>query len=304
MRIKRRNFLKNSALLGATGIISASLLPKLLRSSATVSSFDLVLSNTDNIYENLKLIFKELGGIEKFIKAGQSVGFLINSPWDTAGNFTNPTLALSAISLFKEAGAGEIVVYKPASQEYWDRSNEYSKFEKLIQEIKYGSERVKTTIPEGVKLKEAEVYRSFLETDVFINIPVAKHHNGTLFSGNLKGLMGVSSSDTNRLMHSPDRKYTYGLPDYLARCIVDLNLVRKPDLCLVDAIVCSQNNGPRGPSDTISPNKIIAGTDPLACDIYSCELLGFYPGDVLTNVYGFEAGLGEKDLSKLNIKEI
>lgn len=304
MRIKRRKFLKNSALLGATGILSASLLPKLLRSSASVSSYDLLISNADNIYENLKLIFEELGGIEKFVKAGQSVGFLVNSPWTTSGNFTNPSLALSAIRLFKEAGAGEIIVYKPASEEYWSRSNEYEKYEKLLKEIKYGDERVKTAVPGGKNLKEAEVYRSFLESDVFISIPVAKHHNGTVFSGNLKGLMGVSSSDTNRLMHSPDRKYTYGLPEYLAQCIVDLNLIRKPDLCIVDAIVCSQNNGPRGPSDTVSPNKIIAGTDPLACDIYSCELIGFYPDDVLTNVYGYEAGLGEKDLSKLNIKEV
>ena len=50
---------------------------------------------------------------------------------------------------------------------------------------------------------------------MFISIPVAKHHAGVIFSGNLKGMMGASSDDTNRNMHSPEGDYTYDKEEYL-----------------------------------------------------------------------------------------
>ncbi len=83
-------------------------------------------------------------------------------------------------------------------------------------------------------------------------------------------------------MHSPDGEYTYSKHDYLAQCIADLNLIRKPDLCIVDAIECVLENGPRGPGETTKPNKIIAGTDPVALDVYSSSLMGLDPEDILT----------------------
>jgi uncharacterized protein (DUF362 family) len=140
-----------------------------------------------------------------------------------------------------------------------------------------------------------------MDTDVFINIPVAKHHNGTIFSGVLKGLMGVSSRDTNRYMHSPDGEYTYAKEEYLAGCIADLNLIRLPDLCIMDAGTCALNNGPRGPGDTTSPEQILAGTDPLAMDVYSASLIGMDPVDILTFEKAKQHNLGNNDLSTINV---
>jgi uncharacterized protein (DUF362 family) len=136
------------------------------------------------------------------------------------------------------------------------------------------------------------------------SIPVAKHHNGTNYSGNLKGMMGVSSSGTNRHMHSPGGDYTYDETEYLAQCIADLCLVRKPDLCVIDALECGTGNGPAGPGPTVKPGKIIAGRDPLATDVYAASLIGFSIDDVLTFKKAYEHKLGETDLSKLKILEL
>jgi uncharacterized protein (DUF362 family) len=117
-------------------------------------------------------------------------------------------------------------------------------------------------------------------------------------------MMGVSSSYTNRHMHSPDGEYTYDEHEYLAQCIADLCLIRKPDLCIVDAIECSLNNGPAGPGETIKPNKIIAGRDPLALDVYAAGILGIYTDDILTFKRAYELGIGEIDPKKLKLLEL
>jgi uncharacterized protein (DUF362 family) len=105
-------------------------------------------------------------------------------------------------------------------------------------------------------------------------------------------------------MHSPEGEYTYDKHEYLAQCIADLNLIRKPDLCVVDAIECGLNNGPAGPGKTAKPGKILAGRDPLAVDVYAAGLLGFAPDDIITFKRAYEHGLGETDPAKVKLLEL
>jgi uncharacterized protein (DUF362 family) len=174
----------------------------------------------------------------------------------------------------------------------------------LINDIVYGEERLEVDIIGGKEMTSASMYKVFIESDVFINVPVAKHHNGTIYSGVLKNLMGASSRDTNRHMHSPDGEYTYGKTEYLSNCIADLNLIRKPDLSVIDAAVCAVNNGPRGPGDTISPGLIIGGTDPLALDVYASGLLGMDPNDILTFTAAEKLGLGSSKPDDIRVISI
>ena len=301
--ISRRNFLKSTAALSGTAI-GVSMLPRFSEAGILAGPPDIISISSADPMKNIPKLLDPLGGISSFVKAGQSVGFLVNSPWIHPGYYTHPDIVLSMMKLCKEAGAGSIVCYKPVRDDYWQESKYYEEMKPLIDEIIYGDERVSIDIPEGKHLKTADVFSIFMETDVFINIPVAKHHNGTIYSGVLKGLMGVSSRDTNRFMHSPDGEYTYDKEEYLAGCIADLNLIRQPDLSIVDADVCAINNGPRGPGDTTEPERILAGTDPLAMDVYAASLIGMEPNDVLTFKKAHEHGLGISELSKIKIEPL
>ncbi len=303
-KINRRTFIKSTAALGGLAYIGVRLFPKILSAQSQSNPVNIYSVSGNDPMGNIKKLISAHWGIEKFIRPGNSVGFLVNSPWKTAGNYTHPDVVLSMIKLCKDAGASEIIVFKPVRSDYWKESQYYEKLKPLINEIKYSGSRRSVAIKGGKTMKEAEVFDDFMNVDVCINIPVAKHHNGTVFSGMLKGLMGVTTSGTNRYMHSPDGKYTYGKPRYLSQCIADLGLVRKPDLCIFDAIECSVDNGPRGPSKIVNPNKILAGTDPLAMDVYAAELIGFYPEDVPTFQKSYENGLGEMDSNKFEIVEV
>jgi uncharacterized protein (DUF362 family) len=299
--ISRRSFLKSSALIGG-GVLSIPMFPKFLEGNIKPSvPPDIVSIASDDPMNNISKALEPFGGIEAFVQPGQSVGLLLNSPWKFQGYYTHPDVGLSMLKLCKEAGAEQLICYKPVREGYWEESQYYDDMKPVLDELIYGDERVNVEVTDGKYMKSFEVFKVFMETDVFINIPVAKHHNGTIFSGMLKGLMGVSSRDTNRHMHSPDGEYTYEKEDYLAGCIADLNLVRKPDLCIMDAGTCALNNGPRGPGDTTSPKQILAGTDPLAMDVYAAKLIGMEPEDIITFTKAKELNLGNNDLNTIHV---
>ena len=300
--ISRRNFLKSSVVLGGTAL-GASVLPKFAKADIFSGPPDIISISSADPMQNVITLLDPLGGIGSFVKAGQSIGFLANSPWMHPGYYTHPDIVLSMMKLCKEAGAGSIICYKPVREGYWEESRYFEEMKPLIEEVIYGEERITVDIPNGKLLNSADVFSLFMDSDVFINIPVAKHHNGTLFSGVLKGLMGVSSRNTNRYMHSPDGEYTYAKEEYLSGCIADLNLIRQPDLSIMDASICAINNGPRGPGDTTAPERILAGTDPLAMDVYASRLIGMEPSDILTFQKAKEHGLGNNDISRIKVTE-
>jgi len=310
--LKRRDFLKNSLLAGSAVMLGNSLKASEVfynpsRSYAAPEPGempDIVSVSVSNIEKDLVKLLEPLGGIKSFVKPGQSVGLLANSPWKNRGYHTNPDLVIAVANLCLSARAKEIICLKPADQNYWQLGDLFEANKSVTEALKFGTERIEVSIPKGVSMKKGLIFKDFMEVDVFINIPVAKHHVGCLYSGNLKGLMGVTSSETNRYMHSPDGRYTYDEDIYLSQCIADLNLVRKPDLCIIDALECGINNGPAGPGETVAPNKLIAGTDPLATDVYAAKLLGFYADDIMTFHKAAEHGIGEIDPGKVKLMEL
>jgi len=302
--IDRRNFIKSGLSAGGAVILGAHI-PFALRGAGKLFvEPDIVSISGDDPMNNLARLIEPLGGIERFVPKGATVGLLANSPWKNPGSFTNPDIVLSAMKLCLEAGAGKLVCFKPVPAGYWGKSRYFTAMEEDLTSVKYGSERTDVEIPNGVSLKKASIYKEFLSVDVFINIPVAKHHAGVLYSGTLKGIMGVTSSETNRYMHSPDGQYTYDKHEYLAQCIADLNLLRRPDLCIVDATECLLTNGPAGPGDTAKPNKILAATDPVAVDVYAADLIGFDISTILTFDKAGKHGLGKTDLATFAVTTI
>jgi uncharacterized protein (DUF362 family) len=163
-------------------------------------------------------------------------------------------------------------------------------------------------IPNGKFLKEADISKTLLNCDVFINVPIVKNHQGTNFTANLKNMMGACSGSTNRYFHKGSKKSGlfgyYDDVEFLSQCIADVNLVRQPNICIVDATEFVTTNGPYGPGELNKAHKIVAGTNCVSVDSFCSTLLGLVPKDVLMIQRAHEHGLGEIDLKKLTIKEI
>jgi len=159
-------------------------------------------------------------------------------------------------------------------------------------------------IPKGEKLKEARILRTFYNYDVLINMNIIKEHSGSNLSGALKNLMGINSPVSNRNFHKMSGTLNKDDIKHLDHCIADLNTIIQPDLCIIDATEFIITNGPNGPGELLKPQKVIAGTDPVAIDSYGANLIGYNQKDILVITKSYEHGVGEMDLEKVNIKEL
>jgi len=106
---------------------------------------------------------------------------------------------------------------------------------------------VETKITKGVRLKSGKVRPELLDVDVLVNIPIAKHHVGTLFQRQSQEHDGRPRSRDNAFFHAGSGKTGYEDVDFLSQCIADLNTLRRQDLCVVDATVVLGKQWPCGP---------------------------------------------------------
>jgi uncharacterized protein (DUF362 family) len=239
---------------------------------------------------------------------------LINSEFEKPGTYPQPDIALAMMFLCWEAGAKEIITLQKVSKDYWQRSNKFDKhsfiIEELVQIEKSGFPavfneldfRVIESIDGAVNLKNIEIIRKVSEVDVFINIPILKHHKSAILSGALKNMMGLTTRNTNVTFHLGSG--VKNDPEYLGQCIADLNLVRKPDLIVADATEFITGNGPEGPGPMKRLDLVVAGTDPVAIDAFGAKCQDMEAAEIISIKRAYELGIGEMDLSKLAISEI
>ena len=313
-KINRRTFISKSSKVALSTFVGGSILPYLYNDALTDAQAsektDVTVVSGGNYFNNTIKAVELLGGMNKFVTKGSKVGLLINSSFEKPGTYVMTDVTLAVLKMCYGSGAKEIVLLnKSSSQEYWNRSSLSKEFQDEIKSLQTaGKTFVKKEIPQGKTLKEAQIVTEFMECDIFINMPKTKDHAGTNFTGNMKNMMGVTSHETNGFFHFGSSKTKtkdyYSDVQFLSQCIADVNLLRKPDLCIADATELITTNGPFGPGKIIKPQQVIAGVDRIAVDAYCSTLLGLNPADVIMLRQGNQAGLGEIDLKKVNVKKV
>jgi uncharacterized protein (DUF362 family) len=206
------------------------------------------------------------------------------------------------------AGAKEVTLIKDVRGGYWDEIELSAGQSEIIKKTSVDNPGF-TILPikNGISLKEAHISKKLMEADVFINVALLKHHQGTGFTGILKNLMGACPHEpTNRFFHfgsNPLASGWYADVDFLSQCIADLSLVRLPDLSIADSTSFITTNGPFGPGEVKTSDTVTAGTNAVSVDAHGLKYLGKTPKDVAMIGMAAKHGLGEADLSKVTIKE-
>lgn len=152
-------------------------------------------------------------------------------------------------------------------------------------------EFVEIEIPGADLLHRARVARTIVEAEVFINLPVMKVHSLTLVTLAIKNLHGVISDF--------DKACSHHYRDYhLPRKLVDLLLVKRPVLNLLDGLL-AQESDHASAGRPVAMGVIMASTDPVALDAVAGYAMGFDPLEIDTTRIAAERGLGVADLSRL-----
>jgi uncharacterized protein (DUF362 family) len=302
--MKRREFLKTSigaGLLAGTGWPLGSSTP--LFAAERVHPYDLVAIKNGEPETLFDQGIQALGGMQSFVKKGQTVVVKPNMAWDApperAAN-TNPRLVKRVVEHCLNAGAKEVYVFDYTCDN-WKRSYRNSGIEQAVKEAggKIASANSEgyfqeVRVAQGKRLKKVKEHELILQSDVFINVPILKSHGSTTLTISMKNLMGAIW----------DRWYWHR--NDLHQCIADFATYRRPDLIVVDAYNVLMRHGPRGVSvkDVVPMKTQLISTNMVTADAAAARLFGIDPDSIRYIAIAHEMGAGRKDLQNLSIKRI
>lgn len=272
--------------------------------SPVTAGADLAVATGPGPGEMARRAVDGLGGMGRFVKTGDLVVVKPNASFmdgPDAATSTNPEVVAQVVSMCREAGAGRVVVMDHCLRGSAEACLSGNGIGAAVKQaggelLVYGAgDRgggVDAAVPSGVALRTVNLYPEFIDADVVITVPRAKHHGSaglTLGMKNLIGAMTSMSGIHNRGLHQG---------------IADLASLIRPSLSVIDASVILLDNGPGGPGPTHAANTVIASGDIVAADAYACSLFGKSPSQIEHIVTGNRAGLGEIDLNKLDISRV
>jgi len=310
--VDRRGFLKTLAVVGAAFTLKMKggmdVFAQTMPDIQTGKAVDLVAVMGGEPEAMFKKAIEEMGGISKFVKRGHRVVVKPNIGWDKTPELaanTNPLLVAEIVRQCIAAGAKEVVVFDNTCDN-WKKCYANSGIEAAAKaagakmlpadDKSYYTE---VSLPKGVKLKDMKVHKAILDCDVWINVPILKHHGGANMSISMKNLMGIIW----------DRKIFH--INNLQQCIADVcTLEKKPVLNVVDAYRVLKANGPRGRSveDAVLSKALFISQDMVAVDTAATKFFSQIREMPLSDVKHLEHGerlkLGTMDIDKLNVKRI
>lgn len=299
-KITRRAFIKQGTVL-AGGVLGGVALGQVMPAAAAEP--DIFVVQGTNYFDNTIQAIEGLGGMDSIVSRGSRVGLLVNLAFLNIGAHVHPDMTIAIARMCYDAGATEVILIKAPPWGYYRRARSDRMAKEVIRELKSPTKVFKRVpVKGGIALKEAEIMQDLLECDVFINTAIVKSHSDTFITAVLKNMMGSAPFSTCLKFHKGG--LFSGDPNHLAQSIADINLIRKPDLCVMDATEVLATGGPHGPGLLKRPHKVFAGRDPVAVDTYATRLLGIDPKEILMLDYASRHGLGQKDLNKVLIKEI
>jgi len=293
--MQRRRFIK---LLGLSSLFWSFPLRNLFAATGPVVA---VAEGTDHARITRNAI-NALGGMKRFVKPGNTVVVKPNMGWDRTPELaanTNPLVVRAVVEECLQAGAKKVKVFDRTCNDE-RRCYKNSGIEAALKglkavEVKHiEEERFQKVALNGKALKEWELYGEALTADVFINVPVLKHHGLSKLTIGMKNIMGIMGGNRGSIHKNIDA------------ALADINSLFKTHLVVVDATRILTAHGPQGGDtrDVRTLNKVIASTDIVAADAYATTLFGLKPEDIPVTLEAYRRKLGEMKVERMKILKV
>ena len=253
----------------------------------------------DDRVATLRMALKSLGGIETFIKKGDRVLLKVNAAFASPAMLsatTHPAIITEMTQLcFRARAASVVVTDNPIN----DPASCFT-LTGIADAARSAGARVllpREDLFSPLTVKDAKLirnwpvlYKPFTDiTKVIGMAPLKDHHRSgaSMIMKNWYGLLGGRRNIFHQDIHS---------------IIMELAMMVKPSLVILDATTSMMTNGPTGGSlsDLKNTNTMIVSTDQVAADAFGASLLG-RSLDELPFIGKAEAvGIGTADYQKLN----
>lgn len=222
-----------------------------------------------------------------------------------SGQITNPKVIEAVARYCLDSGAARVVIgegpgfYQPQSylRECFTHTGVSLVADRLgIEWVLFDEHSYRTFkgIP-GCTPGEFRVTEFAFTFDKFINLPVLKTHYLTTVTLAMKNLKGCLKREDKPLFHHQD----------LSRAVVELCQIVRPTVNVIDCtartIARQLGTGYISEQEQAGSGLLIASSDIVAVDAVGCALMGIDPMKVRTVSLGTAAGLGESDLTRMDI---
>ncbi|MDR3750123.1 MAG: DUF362 domain-containing protein [Terracidiphilus sp.] len=239
----------------------------LLRSAGSTVDSQRILALLDRAMQSLYDRDRPLEAWRKLVRPGELVGVKVNT-LGGRGISSNPQLVAAICERLQQAGikAGDIVV--------WDRDTD--ELERAGFHVAEGGNRVQCYGTDRVDYEQDLVAYGSVgsrlskiltqRSDVLINVPVLKDHDGAGVTIALKNMYGV--------IHNPNKYHPNGCNPYVA----DLNMLpeirTRMRLTICDATTAMYEGGPAfKPEHSWECNSLLVSQDPVALDYTGWQII-------------------------------
>ncbi|MHA1382851.1 MAG: DUF362 domain-containing protein [Candidatus Helarchaeota archaeon] len=256
------------------------------------------IAKGENIIEATKKVLEFLGGMQNFVKKGQTVFIKpdLSTPIGVPAS-TDPLVIGTIAKLCFHEGAEKVLV---GDNPFGGISSKnLYKFTGLDNYLNYigvdlvSLEKEKyepVKVPDYKLLKEVKLPKCVLESDVLISIPTMRTDilsDVALSMRNLHGLL-------------PDEQYFKIYREGIHEGLIDISKVIKPNLIILDSFIGGEGQGPFNLSG-IETKFNMGSTDTVAIDAIASSIMGFEPQEIKHIKLAGDLGLGNVNNDKISL---
>ncbi|MBE6688442.1 MAG: DUF362 domain-containing protein [Ruminococcaceae bacterium] len=247
----------------------------------------------------LEAIIDNFGGLDKLFEKGNKVvikpNLVMKKPPESAA-VTHPAVIEALINILKRK-TNDITIAEcpggPYTKERMSAVFRTAGYTDVAQRTGVNlcteMSQVQVPCPEGKVTKNFTVLKEFRDADILINVSKLKSHGLTVMTGTAKNLYGLIPGLEKAQTHA-----RFPGVDEFSDFICDLNTAFKPDLSILDAVMCMEGNGPTG-GDARFVGYIIGSDHTYAADLAGAKIIGFDPDEVPMFRRAVLHGLCEKE---------
>ncbi|MBN2030022.1 DUF362 domain-containing protein [bacterium] len=318
----RREFIKTSAV-ATLGLASGSLF-----SSDEKPVVSIVKIENDQIEYAVEKAIDLIGGIQTVTKGRNSIMLKPNLVGESPTFTTKPAVVNALAKMMKSAGK-EVVIgegsaaaegfnakgitnYRTRRQDILDPMQQYVfdtlGYTELAESLNiplinlHSGDLVDVDVPNGLLYDRITLHKSLTEVDMLCSVPMMKTHTLATVTLGMKNLIGLYPGTVYYSVRSwlHDRAAEKESPG-VAFEILDMVRANKLDLVVVDGSMAMEGTGPTA-GTLVKMDLIIAGTNPLATDLITANIMGFEPDEVPTFICAIQLGMTPTGIDGIEVR--
>ena len=245
-------------------------------------------------------LLEPLGGMRSFVRAGERIllkpnMLSVKSPEQAVT--THPAVVHAVAELVREAGGRAVIGDSPGMggfQRVADRSGIARAAAESGAELVEFNDTVE--LPGSGTFRRFTLAKAYWEADKIINLPKLKTHEMMTMTCAVKNLFGAVVGAEKAGWHLK----AGASREQFARLLLEIYLLKKPVLNLVDAIIAMEGNGP-GSGDPLQVGALIAGVNSVAVDLVAGKLAGIPKELLYVEIEAQRMGLAGTDWEEITL---